>query len=151
MGFTWTNEATTEFELLEDGVYNAVFDSYEEVDYGNGPAFKMSFMLTDPDFAGTTQTALAGVPKDRLHTGCKLGEWVQALLGRPISEGEDIEIVDLKGKPCRLFITTVTRKKKNGEEGQFNHIDKVMPIVKKNGKKPAPQQPAEEKEDDLPF
>lgn len=52
--------------------------------------------------------------------------WVQALLGRPIEDGEEIDLDNLTGTECLLDITH-----KQTEQGTFERIAGVRQVRKK--------------------
>ena len=132
---------TTDYEPLEPGDYRAKFTGYEEDEGEHGPFVKLFFELLDEEHAGKI---LTGIAYTKFNPMSKLFAWTQALLGRPIEDGEEIDLDDLVGRECMLDI-----EHRKTERGTFERVVAVRPVRKKKGK---PEPVADEEDfDDLHF
>lgn len=90
---------------IEDGEYTAEFLSVEETpptpnSPSNQPFLKWTFQVYDSDEGQpmTQATSMKFGPKANARL------WTEALMGRPLTDGEDVEINDLAPKQCRVLI-----------------------------------------------
>lgn len=110
-----------EYEPMKMGDYRARYTGYEKVDEGqHGPFVKHFFTILDEEYA---HRSLKGVTSTAFNPMSKLWAWVQALLGRSIEDGEEIDLDDLVGRECWLDI-----EHQRTDRGVFERIVGVRPI-----------------------
>src|ERR1700752_1693404 len=124
---------------IEDGEYTAEFLSVEETpptpnSPSNQPFLKWTFHVYDSDDGQpmTQATSMKFGPKANARI------WTEALMGRPLVDGEDVEINDLAPKQCRVLIEHPP------ESNGYARISRVMAPRKVK----APVKPVVQEEDD---
>lgn len=131
--------APTEYELLEDGVYEAKLKSVEayvtqEQKHRLRWRFDAKTEEGVSEVSDTTSLAFSSRSKAR--------PWVEGLIGRTLAADERIDTDDLIGRRCRLVLSI-----RKTDVGDFQNIDKILP-AKVAGQESAP---APIPRDDLPF
>ncbi len=112
-----------EYKPMEPGDYRARFTGYEEDEGVHGPFVKWYFEVLDEEYAGRS---LKGVTSTSFNPLSKMWAWVQALLARPIEDGEEIDLDDLVGREVMLDI-----EHQKTERGTFERIAGVRPVRKR--------------------
>ena len=112
-----------EYEPMEVSDYRDKFTGYEEDEGIHGPFVKWYFEVLDEEYPGRS---LKGISSTAFNPMSKMWAWVQALLGRPIEDGEELELDDLIGRECLLDIDH-----HKTERGTFERIVGVRPTRKK--------------------
>ena len=107
-------------EALGTGEYSGELLAIEQSDGQFGTQVKFTFALTAPEHNGRRLTAYARLSGS---TQGKLAKWVQALLGRPIKEGETVDLFRLIGKPCVLVVVRASKP----DGSSYNKIEDVLP------------------------
>lgn len=99
-------------------------------------AFKI---VDDAEYEGEEVRGLATLPA-RLTPKTKLRTWIQAIIGRELSESESFDLDALIGRTCRVRTT----QKEGRQGGIFTNVTDVLPArVPRNGQaQPQPQQQA---------
>lgn len=106
--------------------------------------WEWDFYVTDGEYAGLT---IRGNTEPRITTADAPGgnlklvrPWAEALLGRDLNVGEDVDTDDLVGLPCQLTVThQEPRAKRDGEGFWFNmEVAEIFPAGPRA-------------EDDIPF
>jgi hypothetical protein len=78
------------------------------------PRVYMLWELPTKEILGTGRNHLIGTDvTNSLNAKAKLRQWFQALLGRPIADGEDVKVDAVLGKPCLLTV---------GEKGGYPRV-----------------------------
>ena len=138
-----------EYEPMEVGDYRATFTRYEEDEGIHGPMVKWFFDLQDEDYEGRS---ISGISSTSFNPMSKMWAWVQALLGRPIEDGEEIDLDELIGREVMIDVDH-----KQTERGTFERIASLRPVRKRSSKKkkkaepePEPVEEEDEEDDDLP-
>ena len=131
---------TEDYEPMEAGDYRARFTGYEEDEGVHGPFVKMYFEILDKEYAGKS---LKGIASAKFNPLSKLFAWTQALLGRPIERGEELELDDLVERECMLTI-----EHQSTDRGIFERIVSVRPVRKKENEH---HRADESDPEDLPF
>lgn len=110
-------------EVLKDGVYDAVLS---KVDQQFSEKNQREFLIWQ--FVVTTKrgtSPVEGITSLNFGPKSKARPWVEALLGRKIAQGEEIDTDELTGCECKVWLGT----KVSGENGEYtdNTIEKVTP------------------------
>ncbi len=108
--------------LLDEGMYPAVVTKLEPSDGQYGPQLKWYFDVEHGDESVEVTAFGSNRKEGKLGRKTKLREWAEAILGRPLQQGERLRSDDLLNKPCRVKITIV-----DTEKGEFNKVEKVLP------------------------
>ncbi len=114
---------------IPEGVYKAALVEVLEDTGDFGDYLKLTFEITDGEQEGTTRTMIASKKfsksKGRNAKASKLYDVVKALTKIEPDEGQELDVEDLIGKPCQIFI-------KDGKEKDgivFQEISAVMPAA----------------------
>lgn len=140
---TASNKETGDWITLDEDTYDASYQRYEEFNGGEyGPAIKMFFNVAYADAQGKNQyteiSGIASIPEHGLGMKSKLRSWIEPLIGRPLADGESINLESLANSPCRLLLSVKKGKvRDDGTQATFNRIDKVL-APRKRATKPAP-------------
>ncbi len=137
--FTASANGRNSTDLLPDGPYDATLVKVEEARNADGSYLRWTFEVARHGEART----VTGVTGATLDSGEKARYWVEALVGRPLKDDEEVDLEKLYGRSCRLEITTV-----NKEGRDFN---KIVRATKRGGvtlKAPPTQPPTEGGEPD---
>ena len=126
-----------EHEPPDQGVYRAKLVELQEDEGQFGSFVKWFFELLEEDYDGQTIRGQASGPES-FTAATKMWQWAQALLGRAIQPGENIDLEDLIGNECML-----TLGHKETERGTFATVDAVNPVRRKKPKPQAPPEPSE--------
>lgn len=152
----------TDFELLDAGTYGIELARIGDPQDGDfGRFIRLTFKVRDaadwePLFSSNgDEFELDAQASYKLGQKTKLRGWVEALLGRPLESGEELDLDSLVGK--RALAGIIQREGTQG--GTFNNIATIAPLPKKrapaggNGitKKPAAAAAAESDDEDVPF
>lgn len=137
MGYKVKAEA---YEPMEAGDYRAVFTRYEEDEGIHGEMIKWFFDCEDEDYPGRT---ISGISSTAFNPMSKMYAWVGALMGRPIEDGEEIDLDSLVGREVMIDVDH-----KQTERGTFERIAGLRPVRKKKAKKAPEPEPETEEEDD---
>ena len=132
-------KATT-YEVLPTGEYDALLTGIEQAEGEYGAQIRFTFALTDPEHAGRRLTAYARL-SESMHS--KLFRWCQALLARPIREGETLDLNSLLNRPCTLVVLRATKP----DGSPYNRVEDVLPPLTRT----APAQPVQETAPATPF
>ncbi len=129
----------TEYVVLPDGVYAVKLISVEEQISRDGLDFlRWIFeVVGEPEYAGAS---LTGATSLRLSPRSKARQWAEALLGRRLERGEELDTDTLIGRTAMATVTTVDR-----DGVSYNRIESLAPV--RRAARPAPE-PAP---GDLPF
>ena len=103
-------------ELLPEGQYDAALQRVEQASNANGPYLKWRFGIS----LHGEDRGITGVTGMNLDAGSKARFWTEALLERPLRDGEEVDLEKLYGRVCRLELTIV---EKDGR--QFSRITRV--------------------------
>lgn len=134
------------YEAMDVGDYRAKFTRYEEDEGIHGEMIKWFFDCQDEDYEGRT---ISGISSTAFNPMSKMYAWVQALMGRPIEDGEEIDLDDLIGREVMIDVDH-----KLTERGTFERIAGLRPVrkkAKKNKPEPEPSEAVEEEDDDEEF
>jgi hypothetical protein len=131
-----------EHEPPDQGIYRARLLDLQEGEGQFGPFVKWYFELLEEGYEGQTIRGQSSIP-EIFTAATKTWQWAQALLGRPIRPGEEIDLKGLIGNECML-----TLGHKETERGTFATVEAVNPIRRKKPKKQAPPEPEPVEEDD---
>jgi hypothetical protein len=129
-------------EPPEPGVYRGRLVDVHESEGQYGPFAKFFFELLEEGHEGQTIRGQASIPES-FTAATKIWQWAQALLGRPIQPGEEIDLKDLIGNECML-----TLGHKETDHGTFATVEAVNPVRRNKPKKQAPPEPSEIEEVD---
>lgn len=110
---------STTYEPLPTGEYPATLQNVEQVDGQYGTQLRFTFELSG-QYAGRKLTAYARLSES---LSGKLARWVQALLGRPVKEGETVDLAPLINKPCVLVVL----KQVKPDGTPYNKVEDVLP------------------------
>jgi hypothetical protein len=107
---------------LKPGLYEAFMQGIEEADstYGDGHYLKWHFTV---ELQGRDPVDLMVFSSEKFTPGAKARKMAEALLDRPIANGEEIEYSALVGKPCRVLVRVDTLD----DGGSRNAVDQVLP------------------------
>jgi hypothetical protein len=104
-----------DYQILDPGVYNATFvgteDSVEEGPYGH---YIDWFFAVDTD-EGQIQVSGRSSRPERFTRSTKARQWLEELLGRPLTKDENVDTRSLEGTHVRLSVGT-------NDTGQFNRV-----------------------------
>jgi len=133
---------TTQYDVIEPGVYAAVVDSVTPEDPNprfedSRPQLKFVFLIPGGSedegdakvFAWTGQTY---GPKSKLRP------WLAALLPDFDPDRDELETDELVGKKCRIVVTV----KKGEDNVERNRVSEVMPAEQRARRAPAQAEPA---------
>jgi hypothetical protein len=129
-------------EPPEPGIYRARLVDVQEGEGQFGPFVKWFYELLEEGYEGQTIRDQSSIP-ETFTAATKTWQRSQALLGRLIQPGEEIDLRDLIGNECML-----TLGHKETDHGTFATVEAVNPVRRKKPKKQAPLQPSEFDEDD---
>ncbi len=108
---------STIHEPLATGEYRATLQEVKQADGQYGTQICFIFKLDGDD------RRLTAYARSTESLSGKLAKWVQALLGRPVKEGETIDLAQLIGKPCILVVLRATKP----DGTAFNRVEDVLP------------------------
>lgn len=111
----------TNFEVIKPGVYTARIASItERNDAQFGPALIWAFDVRTKrgPIRVETMSSQSFGPK------AKARQWTEAILGRKLQAGEEIELNDLVGKECQVVLAV----KETDAGNQVNRVESVQPI-----------------------
>jgi hypothetical protein len=128
MGFTFKAKQLT--ARLQPGLYPAHLASIEERDSEHGGYLLWKFDVPTDD---EQSVAVSTVSSTKFGAQAKARKFVEALLGRTIKPGEEIEPAELCGEACQLVVSIETLS----DGSTVNRIEQVLP--------------ATENPDDVPF
>ena len=116
---------------LPPGLYSATLKRIEEREGVHGPYLMWKFAIRHEggEVNLSAITSMNCAPKARAR------QYAEALLGRALTAGEDLEPAALYGAACQVVVTVVEHDK--GET--FNKVERVLPL------------PQDEADEDLPF
>lgn len=138
--------------IFEDGVYRGKLLAMEDAEGGvdDKGYVKWTFEIQDEEYAGQTLRANSSL---NFGPRAKARQWAEALLGRRIESGEDIDDDDLVGSVGDLMV-----RNQETENGTFARVESVNPVRRKKDKKQRPPEPEPEGEqadnpdaEDIPF
>jgi hypothetical protein len=111
-----------DYVTLPDGVYSVRVTAVEEMVGRDGSAFiRWTFeVVNDPEYGGTALTAVSSL---RLTPKSKTRQFCEALLGRRLERGEEVELDDLVGRTALANVTSVER---NG--AIYNTVESLAPV-----------------------
>jgi hypothetical protein len=119
MSFTFKAEA---YEAqLKPGVYPATLRSIEERQKDQDSYLIWKFAVQPkkgPEVEVSTLSSTKCSPK------AKARQFIEALLGRPMTRGEEFAPAMLYGKPCQLVVSIQTYD----DGGSRNTIERVLPV-----------------------
>ena len=110
------------------GVFPARFDGVEEASNDSGDFWKWTFMLEvgvdfigDPDTYGTADCLIpvTATSSPRITPRTKSAKWLEALTGKPMEVGADIDFDELVGTNCQVIIAL--------SDTGYSRIDQVLP------------------------
>lgn len=104
----------TNYVVLEEGIYEAVLARVEEETGEYGIYLKWIFDVKGEEFSGLTSS--------RTGQKAKARAWIEALLSRALSDGEEIDTNHLYGSECRVYVTVVQLP----DGGECNRVEKVL-------------------------
>jgi hypothetical protein len=87
-------------KALEAGLYLARVAEVQGLQTQYGPAVRFWFEV----LAGEEKVRVPGIANAKLSRGSKLRAWVEALLGRQLQHGEELDAEQLVGKPCKVAL-----------------------------------------------
>jgi hypothetical protein len=131
-----------EHEPPEPGIYRARLADLQESEGQYGPFVKWFYELLEEGYEGQTIRDQSSIP-EIFTAATKTWQRAQALLGRPIRPGEEIDLRDLIGNEGML-----TLGHKETDHGTFATIEAVNPVRRKKRKKQAPPEPSDIEEGD---
>jgi hypothetical protein len=106
---------------IEDGVYDATFLGLEVCQpTEKSPNQKAWLKWTFSVFDGAEEKDITAASSCALGPKAKARPWIEALLGRRLEPGEEIETDSLAPKDCKLLI-------RNDPETQFARVQDVLP------------------------
>ncbi len=109
-----------EYRTLEEGCYPALLENIEEREGSTGRYCRWVFAAQSPQ---GDPIPVAGLTSLRSGPKAKGRQWVEAILGSKMKAGEEIDLDELVGKPCRVQVTVVDLE----DGGRFNRVEKVLP------------------------
>ena len=110
------------------GVFAARFDGVEEASNDSGDYWKWTFTLDVPaDFIGDVDTygaeacliPVTATSSPRITPRTKSAKWLEALTGRPMEVGADVDFDDLVGTNCQVIIAL--------SDTGYSRIEQVLP------------------------
>jgi len=104
-------------EPMPTGEYTVELTAIELVDTQYGKQLKWTFLVPEHKRTLVAYSSLSSSPKS------KCVRWASALLNRPISVGEQVDLQSLVGKTA---IASVVRKRKD-DGTEYNTIDDLLP------------------------
>ncbi len=131
-----------EHEPPDQGVYRARLVNLQEDEGQYGPFVKYFFEFLEEGYECQTIRGQSSIP-ETFTAATKMWQWAQALLGRAIQPGEDIDLEDLIGNECMLTIAH-----KETDRGTFATVEAVNPVRRKKPKRQPDPEPVEEDEED---
>jgi hypothetical protein len=137
---------TTQYDVIEAGVYAAVIDSVTPEDPNPRfedarPQLKFIFQVTDPDAADAKVFAWTG---QTFGPKSKLRPWLASLIPDFDPDHDELDTDELVGKRCRIVVTL-----KKGEDNiERNRVGEVLPAEQRRRGQPA--QPVQVQEP-VPF
>jgi len=127
------DEGDNRFLLRLMTTYLVQLKDIEAVEMPKGPAFKWHFVVLSGTKFESEETAkglkLQHLTSQKLSPSTKLWKFVQDLLGRPITVGEQINPADLIDKH---FVTIIEHNLSNGRT--YNRIQSIQKYVPKEKK-----------------
>ena len=137
---------TTDYEIVEEGEYPAVFSGYEERSTEFGDAVMFSFTLRDEEHSGSE---IRGLASAKLTPKAKMRAWVEGIMGRALENKEEVDLDDLVGRKVMLYLSVA-----DTEKGMFNRNEKIRvprrkakraPVVEEEEEEEVPVKPARKK------
>jgi hypothetical protein len=102
--------------LLPEGTYTGTLKKVEEKSNADGGYLLWTFSISHHGEAKT----VSGVTGMSLDQGSKERFWVEALIGRPLKDQEEVDMERLYGRACRMELAVI---EKDGRE--YNRIGRV--------------------------
>ena len=103
-------------DVVPEGAYEGHLVKVEEAQNKDGGYLRWTFSIS---LHGEARN-VAGVTGMTIEVGEKARFWVEALVGRPLKDGEEVDLEKLYGLGCRLELTVI---EKDGR--QFSRIGRV--------------------------
>jgi ribonuclease HI len=100
---------TAQAQTLPEDVYDVELLSLEEQDGAYGKQFVWQLRVVDGEYAGTTLKAWSNSTS---ALNSKTVKWASAFAGRPLRQGEEIDLLALVGKRARAVVS-----QKQGQNG----------------------------------
>lgn len=104
----------TNYVVLEEGIYEACLSRVEEETGEYGIYLKWTFDIRGEEVSGLTSS--------RTGQKAKARAWIEAILGRALADGEDINTDHLYGIAARVYVTVVQLP----DGGECNRVEKVL-------------------------
>lgn len=112
-----------DYVVLPAGVYAVRLIDVEERISRDGAAFLLwHFEVVETEYAGAS---LTGVTSLRMGATARARQWAEALLGRRLTRGEEIDTDQLVGRRALATVTTIER-----EGREFNRVISLAPARK---------------------
>jgi len=114
------------FSLIDEGEYEATFDSIDEIETRFGKSWRWQFnVFKDKDIY-----TVSGITSAKLSIKSKAYRWLKNILGRELKVGEKIDFDELRGQGCRVII-----ENRQGRMGEISNVIDVLPMQKSKSKK----------------
>ena len=112
-----TTFTAADYQLLEPGVYEAVFDrTVDPLEPGPFGHFTIWYFVATTE-EGPVEVSGISSRRSRLTRSTKARQWLEDILGRPLINEETIDTSSLRGTRVMLELHIKTT-----EFGEFNHI-----------------------------
>jgi hypothetical protein len=112
----------TDYEPLDPGLYVGRLVEIREAKSEHGTYFRWIFVIRDEDYEGRQIHANVS---DKFGPGSKARQWVEAMIGRRLANGERFDTDDLIGQD---FHVTVVNVEKDGRT--YDNVASVNAIRK---------------------
>jgi ribonuclease HI len=115
---------TAQAQTLPEDVYDVELLSLEEQDGAYGKQFVWQLRVVDGEYAGTTLKAWSNSTS---ALNSKTVKWASAFAGRPLRQGEEIDLLALVGKRARAVAS-----QKQGQNGNtYARVTDILPAKPK--------------------
>jgi hypothetical protein len=124
---------------VDPDTYKAVLSRLEQkvITYDGQDKDVIEFIFTitddDSDFEGVEVSGIATLVP-RLTPKSKLRQWIEAMTGQKLTDGESFDLDTLIGKPCRVL----TENKEGSKGGTFSRVKEILPPKGRKAQADAP-------------
>jgi hypothetical protein len=118
----------TDYEALDPGLYVGQFVEVREANSEHGTYYRWVFEIEDEDHKGRRIHANVS---DKFGPSSKARQWAEAMIGRPLRNGERFDTDDLVGRNFHLTIVNVEKDGRTYDNvASVNAIRKVKAAQK---------------------
>jgi hypothetical protein len=114
-------KATSYHARLQPGLYQAMLIAIEERSSDNGAYLRWTFTIDHE----ADEVEVSALSSTKFSPTAKARKYAEALLARPIKEGEELAPAELYGCKCQVVVTIDTLT----DGGTVNRVEQVLPYL----------------------